>query len=191
MRIKGRPAGFARLHIVHAPAACAIPMNLIPQPAEPAAVDQFSPREFAALVDTARALQHAAQAGTTQPLLRGRKIGVLCAADDDGQGDIALLDRAAAELGAQVAHIRPHLTERSDRHMVKLTAQMLGRLYSAVVCQNISPALVQQLRADAGIPIYAGIMAPTHPIARAAEMLGGAADDRRFAMQAMLLKTIA
>ena len=155
--------------------------------------DKMSPRELAALVEDARSLQRAAEAGTTQPLLRGRQLGLLCAADA-GDADLALFDRAAAELGAHVAHIRPELTELTDLQQVANTAHALGRLYDALVCQGMAPALVQRLIADAGIPVYDGIASPDHPIAKAAARLGrasSAADRRRFLLQALLLKAVA
>ena len=119
---------------------------------------------------SARALQRAAQAGTTQPLLRGKNLGLLCEVDDDA--DAALFRRAAVELGAHVAHIRPRLSELSTPEEVQHTARMLGRLYDAVECQGMAPALVQQVGNDAGVPVYDGIASQDHPTAQLAESLG-------------------
>jgi ornithine carbamoyltransferase len=104
--------------------------------------------------------------------------------------DAALFDRAAVELGATVAHIRPGLTELSSAHDVRQTALMLGRLYDAVVCEGMDPGLVRRLRVEAGVPVYDGITSPSHPIATAVELLGSAVsveDNRRFVLQALLL----
>ena len=160
-------------------------------PAGQTVADPFSPEALGPMLETARALQHASRTGATRPLLKGRIFAVLCAVGDDSPGDVALIDRAATELGARVAHIRPHLTERSDPHTVELTAQMLGRLYSAVVCQDLAPALLRRLGAVAGIPIHGGLDAPGHAVSRVAGLLGGTADDRKFALQALLLRSVA
>jgi len=155
--------------------------------------DKMSPRELAALVEDARSLQRAAEAGATQPLLKGRQVGLLCATGA-GDDDLALFDSAVAELGAHVAHIRPDLTVLGDPQQVVQTAHTLGRLYDALVCQGLAPALVQRLITDAGIPICDGIASPDHPIAKAAATLGratSAADSRRFLLQALLLKAVA
>ena len=128
----------------------------------------------------------------TQPLLRGKNLGLLCEADDDG--DAALFRRAAVELGAHVAHIRPSLSELSTPQEVQHTARMLGRLYDAVECQGMAPALVQQVGNDAGVPVYDGIASQDHPTARLAALLDGdaaPADNRRFVLQAVLLSTLA
>ena len=156
------------------------------------AFEPMSPRDFGALLASARALQRSAQASTTQPLLRGKNLGLMCEAADEA--DAALFHRAAAELGAHVAHIRPSLSELSTAQEVQHTARLLGRLYDAVECQGIAAALVLRVGDHAGIPIYNALASARHPTARLAEMLGGdasPADNRRFVLQAVLLDTIA
>ena len=152
----------------------------------------MSPRDVTAVLASARTLQRAAGAGKVQPLLRGKNLGLLCDANEDG--DAALFRRAAVELGAHVAHIRPSLSELSTPQEVQHTARLLGRLYDAVECQGMAPALVQQVGSDAGVPVYDGIASRNHPTAHLAELLDGdasPADNRRFVLQAVLLNTIA
>lgn len=154
--------------------------------------EPLSPRVVSAVLANARTLQRAAQAGATQPLLRGKNLGLLCEADNDV--DATLFRRATVDLGAHVAHIRPSLSELSTPQEVQHTARMLGRLYDAVECQGMASALVQQIGRDAGVPVYDGIASSGHPTATLAELLGGdasPADSRRFVLQAVLLNTIA
>ena len=155
-------------------------------------VSQPLPRyDPAAVLASARALQHAATVGTTRPLLRGKKLGLLC--DADGSDDAVLFRRAAVELGAHVAHIRPSLSTASAPDEIRYTARMLGRLYDAVECEGLAPALVARLSADAGVPVYDGLADAAHPTAQLAALLGdatAAADNRRFVLQAVLLTTI-
>ena len=159
------------------------------------AFDPMSPRDVTAVVFNARNLQLAAEAGKTEPLLRGKKFGLLCEDDEGGgDGDAALFRRAAVELGAHVAHLRPSLSELSTPQDVQHTARMLGRLYDAVECQGMAFGLVQQMGVDANVPVYDGIATRNHPTARFTDLLGGdasPADKRRFVLQAMLLSTIA
>jgi ornithine carbamoyltransferase len=148
--------------------------------------------EAAALVAHARALKAAAQTGTAQPLLRGKKLGLLCEAPE--HADAMLFCQAARELGAYVAHIRPRLDQHSPRDEVQHTARMLGRLYDAVECQGVPSELVRQMAEDAGVPMYEGIATALHPCAQLAEKVGSGTsseDDRRFVVQAMLLSTLA
>jgi len=150
----------------------------------------MSPQDVAAVLANARALQRAVQAGTNQPLLRGKNIGLLCNSADDE--DAVFFRAAALDLGAHVTHIRPSLSEFSTLQEVQHTARVLGRLYDAVECQGIPAALVQRIADAAGVPVYDGIASGRHPTARLAELLGDGdlAGNRRFLLQAVLLGSI-
>lgn len=155
------------------------------------ACENLSPAEVAALLASARSLQSAATAGRPQPLLRGKNLGLLC--DDDAQRDAMLFRRAATELGARVAHIRNSLDAGTDSQRVLDTARMLGRLYDAVECEGLPHALVEQLAAEAGVPVYDGIALPGHPTATLADQLDAAppgGDKRCYVVQAALLSSI-
>ena len=159
------------------------------------AFEPIAQRDVAFVLDNARALQLAAQVGDLRSLLRGRKFGLMCEIDDDSDSasDAALFRRAAVELGAHVAHIRPSLTELSTPQEVLHTARMLGRLYDAVECQGMAADLVHRLGADAGVPVYDAIASQGHPTAKLDGLLGGdssALDKRRFVLQAVLLSTV-
>lgn len=148
----------------------------------------MTPREQIALLATAHALQAASGVGKADPLLKGKMYGLLCERVDDA--DATLFRLAAMELGAHVACIRTHLTGLSSLDEVQRTARMLGRLYDAVECQGIPSAIVRQVRAQAGIPVYDGVASKEHPTASLADTLSGAAspaDRRRFVLQAVLL----
>lgn len=167
-------------------------MQLPLKPSGANAFDPMTQREQAALLADATALQAAAGAGIVDPLLRGKKFGLLCECVDDA--DAALFRLAAVELGAHVACISTNLSGLSTPEEVQRTARMLGRLYDAVECQGMPPAMVRQVRAEAGITVYDGVASKNHPTARLADSLGGAAspaDRRRFVLQAVLLNMTA
>lgn len=158
----------------------------------PPDLQQLTPLEVTGLLCRARILQHAAQEGTPPPLLRGKNLALLRETQDSETQ--ALFLRAAEELGAHVATMRSSLSESSAPQEVQHTARMLGRLYDAVECQGMAPALVQQIARHAGIPVYDGVAMESHPSARLAGLLGNStspADNRRFVLQAFLLESIA
>jgi ornithine carbamoyltransferase len=163
-----------------------------PIPTGEPSTERLSPPEASELLATAAALQRAAQAGTTQSLLKGKNLGLLCTQGD--RGEAAFFRRAAAELGAQVTDIRASLAELSSPQDVRRTARVLGRLYDAVECQGVESGLVQQIGNAAGVPVYDGLASEKHPTAHLAALLGGdaaPADNRRFVLQAVLLSTLA
>ena len=166
------------------------------------AFDPIAPRDVAFVLNNARALQTAAHVGDLRALLRGRKFGLMCEMDNananantgDSASDAAVFRRAAVEMGAHVAHIRPSLTELSTPLEVQDTARMLGRLYDAVECQGMAADLVHQLGIAAGVPVFDAIASQRHPTAKLDSLLGGdspALDKRRFVLQAVLLSTVA
>ena len=155
------------------------------------APEVLSPADEQALLEQARGLQRAASAGRSQPLLRGKNLGLLCA--DDTQPQALLFRQAASELGAHVAHIGMSLTEHSGAQEIAHTARMLGRLYDAVECQGLPAALVRQMSDSAGIAVYDSLAGNDRLISRLAAQLdghAGASDKRRFVLQALLLHTI-
>lgn len=102
--------------------------------------------------------------------------------------------QSAEKLDAHVARVRPSLSELTSALEVRHAANMLGRVYDAVEYQDLSPALVREVRKEAGIPVYDGVGLRHHATVTLAELLdssGSAADRRRFVLQAALLQTIA
>lgn len=157
------------------------------------AFTSLTPHDVAALLAAAHALQQAAQQGAVQPLLRGKKFGLLCEAYGSGNDDAALFCRAAVELGAHVAHIRPSLWQHSAVQELHESARLLARLYDAVECQGMPAAAVQGLRVHADVPVYDGLASSQHPSSRVAELLDDVAsplDRRRFVVQAVLLSSL-
>ena len=141
----------------------------------------------------ARALQRTALAGATQPLLRGKNLGLLCATDDNA-AEAALFRRAATNLGAHVAQIPASLSDSSTLQEVQHTARLLGRLYDAVECQGMPAGLVRQITQAVDMPVFEGLASQDHPTAVLAEQLDPAssvAERRMFVVQAVLLGALA
>lgn len=105
---------------------------------------------LAALEATISGLKADVRSGRNSMPLRGRNIGMLC--DDPQRPECFMLERAACELGARVALVRPGLHDAQAREVGERTAKVLGRLYDALICVDVAPWLVQVLHDDAGIP---------------------------------------
>lgn len=149
------------------------------------------PVEAGALLARANALVRASRQGPLAPALRGKNIGLLSAAEDDP--NTAFLAKAAAELGAHVAHVRSSLTDASSPAEIAEMGRVLGRLYDAVDLHGSRADVARRLSQAAGVPVFDGIASAQHPIARWAARLDGAAcaeDARRFLLQALLLTTL-
>ena len=134
----------------------------------------------------ARALQSAVRTGAPRALLRGKHVGLLCR---DADSPAARLFRdAAVELGARVSQVAPTLLEADAAPTIGEVARVLGRLYDALECQGLPASLVEDLRARAGIPVFAGIATADHPSAVLAAGLDGPdLERRRLVLQATLI----
>ena len=166
-------------------------MNFFLQNSSVSNASSLSPRDTTAVLAIARRLQRAHEAGEAQTLLRGKNLGLLC--EQGGSADATLFRQAAVELGAHVAHVRPNLSTFRTSQEIHDMARLLGRLYDAVECQGLTPAQVQSLSKDAGVPVYDGLASSTHATAPLAMLLlgiGPLADRRRFVLQAMLVQTM-
>ncbi|WPG40926.1 ornithine carbamoyltransferase [Variovorax sp. EBFNA2] len=157
------------------------------------AFDKLLPQDEAALMDRARFVQAASLRGALALPLKGKNLGLLCDEGGAGSESQELFRRAATELGAHVAVIRPALSSLGNPAEIQHTARILGRFYNAVECQGVAPDIVRQIGQAAGIPVYDGIACATHPTAKLAVLLGdrtSPADNRRFVLQALLLGSI-
>jgi ornithine carbamoyltransferase len=132
-------------------------------------LDNLSSTDVSTLLNAANALKQASEDGRPQPLLRGKNIAVMC----ESRANPALqgFTTAAAALGAQVSHIRPsssHITQPNESHD---TAVVLGRLYDAIECEGMAQGLVQEVERNAGLPVFNGLAAATHPLRVLADLM--------------------
>lgn len=147
--------------------------------------------DSAVVLAYARILQREALTGSHQTWLCGKNVGVID--QGDRSAEAALFRRAASELGAHVANVRPFPPGRVANAEVQGMGRLLGRLYDAIEWPGAAPRLLQRIRIDAGIPVYDGLATASHPTAKLANLLGtefSIADRRRFVVQAVLLATI-
>ena len=104
---------------------------------------------------------HASQAASTaladagRALLKDKNLGLLC--DDPSLDDALLAYRAAVDLGARVALVRPRFTGAQEVRAIPETARMLGRLYEIIVCVALPADLVEALRRESGVPVLGDI----------------------------------
>jgi len=153
-------------------------------------LEALSSRDAGLLLAQARALQSLIDAGQGQSLLRGKNLGLLC--DTEGREDALRFRRAATDLGARVAQIRPDLSPASPDSEVVDTGRMLGRLYDAVECVGLDAGVVKRLSVAAKVPVFDGISSVNHPTAKLATQLAWGQSDQshRLMLQAILLSTL-
>jgi ornithine carbamoyltransferase len=121
-------------------------------------LDALSRTDVMALLDIAHALKRANATGSAQRPLRGKNLAVLSAKTAGSKPSD--FQRAATELGAQVAHVRPG---ESQIERISHAARLLGRLYDAIDCEGLDDATLQQIDREAGVPVFNGLADDAHP----------------------------
>jgi ornithine carbamoyltransferase len=143
------------------------------------------------LLATVHELQRAAQGGDLARTLIGKHLCLLRAAPADNAA--ALFRHAARELGAQVTDVDPQRLALATDSDVARCGRMLGRLYDAVECEGMAPALVDRLRASAGVPVYDGLALDPRLMTLVAGGLQDMTpeDQRLLLLQALLVSALA
>ncbi len=119
--------------------------------------------------------------------LRGKRIGLMC---ETGSANALLIREAAEALGAYVAAIGPMWRTPSTDETLLRIAEAMGRLYDAVECEGMPPALLRPFESHCGIPVFEGLGSALHPTAHLAELLDQrrpAVERRRLIVQGALL----
>lgn len=146
------------------------------------------------IVAQALRLKAASAAGVFDKPLRGKNIALLRRAI----GEPTPLQRAATDLGAQVAQLPMHDPQSASTARAELAdlAQMLSRLYDAVDCGGVDAALCAMLCGIAGVTVYDRLGDDTHPARALAVRMGTPhgtielGDNHHFVLQALLISTL-
>jgi ornithine carbamoyltransferase len=78
---------------------------------------------------------------------------------------------AAYDQGARVTYLDPAGSHLGHKESVKDTARVLGRMYDAIQYRGYSQALVEELAAHAGVPVYNGLSDDWHPTQMLADLM--------------------
>ncbi|WP_377155244.1 hypothetical protein ACFJIX_24465 [Roseateles sp. UC29_93] len=87
---------------------------------------------------------------TTPAPLQGLRMGMVCG--DEGAPGAMLFQQAARELGAQVTVLDPTRVIE-DGAALEDVARLLGRLYGAIACDGLPPAVLRRLATAAVVPV--------------------------------------
>ncbi len=134
-------------------------------------LDKVSSSDVQAVLVSARRITQTGEAGHS---LHGRHVAVLC--ESPRNASAKAFTAAAQGLGARVVRIRPSTARLSDPAGVQDTARLLGRLYCALGCDGIQPAVLMQVTRWTGVPVFEAVSADTHPTRLLGDLLTMCAD---------------
>jgi len=129
----------------------------------------FTQQEFLYLIDLAAELKAADKAGTETQYLRGKKIALIF--EKTSTRTRCAFEVAAYDQGAHVTYVGPDSSQLGKKESIKDTARVLGRMYDAIEYRGFGQEVVEELAANAGVPVYNGLSDEFHPTQMLADML--------------------
>ncbi|MFF7592764.1 ornithine carbamoyltransferase [Kitasatospora purpeofusca] len=129
----------------------------------------FTPQEFRFLVDLAATLKAAKYAGTEQPRLRGKNIALIF--EKTSTRTRCAFEVAAHDQGATTTYLDPAGSQIGHKESIKDTARVLGRMFDGIEYRGHGQAIVEELAAYAGVPVWNGLTDEWHPTQMLADVL--------------------
>ena len=115
------------------------------------------------------ALKIAKYAGTEAKRLDGKEIALIF--EKTSTRTRSAFEVAAFDQGAHVTYLDPSGSQLGHKESVADTARVLGRMYDAIEFRGNDQTDVEELAANAGVPVYNGLTNEWHPTQMLADFL--------------------
>jgi ornithine carbamoyltransferase len=129
----------------------------------------FTKRDMDYLLDLARDLKRAKYGGYEVRKLEGKNIALIF--EKASTRTRCAFEVAAYDQGARVTYLDPASSHIGKKESIRDTARVLGRMYDAIEYRGHSQAIVEELAAHAGVPVYNGLTDEWHPTQMAADLM--------------------
>jgi ornithine carbamoyltransferase len=129
----------------------------------------FEPRELRFLLELSQALKIAKYAGNEAKRIEGKEIALIF--EKTSTRTRSAFEVASFDQGAHVTYLDPSGSQMGHKESVADTARVLGRMYDAIEYRGDTQAHVEELAANAGVPVYNGLTAEWHPTQMLADFL--------------------
>ena len=129
----------------------------------------FSPREWASLLNLAADLKHAKKAGVESRTLTGRNIALIF--EKASTRTRSAFEVAAHDQGAHTTYLDPTGSHLGGKESVTDTARVLGRMFDGIEYRGFDQAVVEELSRASGVPVWNGLTDQWHPTQMLADQL--------------------
>jgi ornithine carbamoyltransferase len=129
----------------------------------------FTARELEHLLRLSAALKTVKYAGTEVPRLTGKEIALIF--EKTSTRTRSAFEVAAYDQGAHVTYLDPSGSQLGHKESIADTAQVLGRMYDALEFRGSAHSDIEELAANAGVPVYNGLTNEWHPTQMLADFL--------------------
>lgn len=129
----------------------------------------FTPDEWAHLLDLSAELKAAKRERREQQRLVGRNIALIF--EKTSTRTRCAFEVAAHDQGAHCTFLDPSASQLGHKESIADTARVLGRMYDGIEYRGFDQSVVEELAANAGVPVWNGLTNQWHPTQMLADQL--------------------
>ena len=121
----------------------------------------FTPEEIQGFIDFAIELKAMKKAGTPHRYCEGKNIVRLF--EKDSTRTRCAFEVAGADLGMHPVYLGPSGSQMGKKESIEDTARVLGRMFDGIEYRGFGQDIVEDLAANAGVPVWNGLTNEFHP----------------------------
>ena len=129
----------------------------------------FTPDEIGELLDLAADLKAKKKAGIPHRLCEGKNVALIF--EKTSTRTRCAFEVAAADLGMHPVYLDPSGSQIGKKESIADTARVLGRMFDGIEYRGFGQELVEELAANAGVPVWNGLTNEYHPTQILADFL--------------------
>ena len=129
----------------------------------------FTPAEIEGLLDLAADLKAKKKAGIPHRLCEGKSVALIF--EKTSTRTRCAFEVAAADLGMHPVYLDPTGSQIGKKESIADTARVLGRMFDGIEYRGFGQDIVEELAANAGVPVWNGLTNEFHPTQILADFL--------------------
>ena len=129
----------------------------------------FTPEEIRYLIRLSKEFKNLKLTGTPHRYLEGKNIVLLF--EKTSTRTRCSFEVAGMDLGMGVTYLDPGSSQMGKKESIEDTARVLGRMYDGIEYRGFAQEIVEDLAANAGVPVWNGLTTEFHPTQMIADML--------------------
>ena len=129
----------------------------------------YTPEEITYLLDLSSELKDKKKKGIPHKYLEGKNIVLLF--EKTSTRTRCAFEVAGMDLGMGVTYLDPGSSQMGKKESIADTAKVLGRMYDGIEYRGFDQKFVEELAANAGVPVWNGLTTEYHPTQMLADVL--------------------
>lgn len=129
----------------------------------------FTPEEITYLLDLSAELKRKKKEGILVDHYKGKNVALVF--EKTSTRTRCAFEVAAHDMGMGTTYLEPTSSQIGKKESIADTARVLGRMYDGIEYRGFGQEIVEELAANAGVPVWNGLTNEYHPTQMLADML--------------------